>query len=247
MSENKGLYNGIATLRNVAALVSLIDRVQSRDHGLPGMAVFYGFSGFGKTTAATYAANRFQAYSVQVKSEWRAKFFCQAILRDMAIKPAHTVAPMLEQIAEHLARTGRPLIIDEADHLVNRKLVELTRDIHEASGAPVILIGEERLPQNLQQWERIHGRMLDWVAAEPAEMRDVTLLADIYARGVTLDDDMKTLLFRESKGSIRRICVNLARVAEFGRTRGKPVIAAADWGKQGFFTGEAPAPRRMVA
>ena len=46
----------IAPLRNVAALISLVERVQDRSMGLPGMAVFYGPSGWGKTTATSCSA-----------------------------------------------------------------------------------------------------------------------------------------------------------------------------------------------
>ncbi|WP_236549860.1 ATP-binding protein, partial [Profundibacterium mesophilum] len=81
--------------------------------------------------------------------------------------PKGTVSEMVEAISAELAMSDAPLLIDEADMLVKRKMIEIVRDIYEGSGAPVILIGEELLPQKLQQWERIHGRMLDWVAAQP--------------------------------------------------------------------------------
>ncbi|WP_207214001.1 hypothetical protein [Solidesulfovibrio carbinolicus] len=59
---------------------------------------------------------------------------------------------------------GRPLIIDEMDHVVERNAVELVRDLYEASRAAILLIGEKALPGKLAQWERFHGRILDWVS-----------------------------------------------------------------------------------
>jgi DNA transposition AAA+ family ATPase len=144
------LYNTVAPLRNVAALAQLIDRVKARAHGLPGMGTFYGPSGFGKTTAAIYATNRFQAVNVQVKSAWTRKKLCEAILHEMGVPPRPTVGDMVDQIAQQLALLDVPLIVDEADFLVARKMIEILRDIHEGSGAPVVLIGEELLPQKLQ-------------------------------------------------------------------------------------------------
>lgn len=247
MMDGTPLFNSVAPLRNVGALVELVDRVQKRGHGLPGMATFYGPSGFGKTTAAIYAANRFKAYQVQVKSAWTTRKLCTAILQDLAVPAARTIADMVDQIAEEIARSARPLIIDEADHLVSRNMIEIVRDIYESSGAAIILIGEELLPQKLQKWERVHGRMLDWVAAEPGDLADVTHLARIYCPGVQLDDDLKHLLLKESNASIRRICVNLDRVREFALTKGLQAVGRADWGKTGFFTGHAPTPRRIMA
>lgn len=247
MTDETPLYNTVAPLRNVAAMVSLLQRVQNRAHGLPGMAVFYGPSGWGKTTAAVYAANKFSAYQVQVKSTWTARKFCEATLADMGIKPARTIADMVDQISEELAISGKPLIIDEADHLVARRCIELARDIYESSGAPVLLIGEEELPQKLQQWERVHGRMLDWVAAQPGTITDVAHLAKIYCPKVTLAADLSEYLLKVSNKSIRRICVNLERVHEFAQTKDMQQISMKDWGRNGFFTGQAPAARRDVA
>ncbi|MFZ5749888.1 MAG: AAA family ATPase [Pseudomonadota bacterium] len=247
MADGPGVFNNVAPLRNVAALVALIERVQSRSFGLPGMATFYGPSGFGKTTAAVFAANRFQAFHVQVKSAWTTKKLTSAILTDLGVRPDRTVADMIDQISGELARSGLPLIIDEADHLVTRGVVEVVRDIYESSGATIVLIGEEGLPQKLQKWERVHGRMLDWVAAQPGDAADVTHLARIYAPGIEIAPDLREHLLQVSARSIRRICINLDRLAEFARTRGLTSVGLADWGRGDFFSGEAPHPRRDLA
>lgn len=247
MTDDRPLYNSVAPLRNVGALVELVDRVQKRGHGLPGMATFYGPSGFGKTTAAVYARNRFRASSVQVKSAWTARKLCAAILEDLGLPPARTIADMIDDIAEELAKSGPPLLIDEADQLVARKMIEIVRDIYESSGAAIVLIGEELLPQKLSKWERVHGRMLDWVGAQPGDLGDVDHLAAIYCPGVDLDGDLKSHLLKESNASIRRICVNLDRVREFALTNGLTAVSRKAWGKEGFFTGHAPAPRRISA
>jgi len=246
--KTEGYTGGsVAPLRNVAALVELITRLKTRSYGLPGMATFYGPSGYGKTTAAIYSANKFQAYHVQVLSVWTKKNLCEAILEDMGIAPAKTTANMVRQIAENLARSDRPLLIDEADHLVAKNMIEIVRDIHESSGAPVILLGEEMLPQKLERWERVHGRMLDWVAAEPGVLEDVGYLAPLYCPNVTLDGELKQRLLTESNHSIRRICNNLDHVLKFARLRNMKAVTLADWNDQSFFSGRPPAPRRIRA
>lgn len=247
MTDEPVIYNSVAPLRNVQAMVQLLDRVQSRDRDLPGMACFYGPSGYGKTTAAAYSANRTRAYWVQMKSTWTAKKLCTSILIDLGIAPARTIADQVDQISDELAKSGRPLLIDEADFLVSRGMIEVVRDIYESSKAAIILIGEEALPQKLQKWERVHGRMLDWVAAQPADLREVGILAQLRCKGVDLDEDLQRLILTASNASVRRICVNLDRVREIARTKGLSRMAKADWGKAGFFTGTAPAPRRISA
>ena len=247
MSETSHLYNSVAPLRNVTALVNLIDRVNGRQMGLPGMATFYGYSGFGKTTAAVYAANKFGALQVQVKESWTGKKLGHAILEEMGINPAKTIADMIDQIAQELLQSERVLLIDDAQYLVKRGMIGHVRDIHESCGGTIILIGEERLPQDLQKWENIHGRMLDWVPAQPACLPDVDHLAKIYCPNVTFDQAFKEHLLKASQHSIRRVCVNLGKVAEFSITKGVREVDMAAWGNRAFFACAAPAPRRELA
>ncbi|MGV6840008.1 MAG: AAA family ATPase [Planktomarina sp.] len=240
MAQETALYNTIAPLRNVSAFVVMVEQLQNRSVGLPGLGVFYGPSGLGKSTASIYAANRFNAYAVQMKSAWTGKKLCQSILREMSIEPAKTIADMVDQIAREMTMSGRPLFIDEADYLIKRKMIELVRDIYESSFAPVVLIGEANMPQNLQTWERVHGRVLSWVGAQAACLADVTQLASIYCPGVTLSDDFQAKLLAGSKNSIRRVCVNLEHAREFCATRGVDHLDAAAWGDRKFFETEAP-------
>jgi len=247
MAEEQVLYNSVAPLRNVASLMELIERVQNRSPSLPGMACFHGPSGYGKSTAATFAENKYQAVRVQVQSTWTPKKFCQVISLEMGLKPARTVCDMVDDICAQLVYLDAPLLIDEADYLVRRKMVEIARDIYEGSGASVIFIGEELLPQKLAQWERVHGRMMAWTAAEPGVMADLNHLASIYAQGVILGDNLKKVLLKASGGSIRRICTNLDAVATYAQTRGLESVSLAQWQGQDFHNGVAPSPRRLAS
>lgn len=244
MTYQQPIRNSVALLRNVVRFNQLIDRVQNRGPDLPGMACFYGPSGYGKTTAALWNANETNAYQVQVKSVWSRKHLAEAITRELGLPPGRTIAIMVDQIAEELMKTGRPLIIDEADYLMSPSMIEMIRDIYEGSQAAVILIGEERLPQKLAKWERVHGRMLDWVGAQPLDLREVGLLAEIYCPGVDLDDGLKGAVLQASNGSARRVCVNLSLLAEMARTKGVAALSSKDMSKS-FFTGNPPPPRKF--
>ncbi|MBX3504331.1 MAG: ATP-binding protein [Parvibaculum sp.] len=234
----------IAPLRNVTLLAELVERVQNRAPNLPGMATFSGPSGYGKSNAAMYAANRFRAYHVEVRSVWTRKNLCLAILHEMGLtQPANTVAGMVDQIGDQLARSQRPLLVDEADYLVKKSLIEVIRDIYEASQATVILIGEENLPSALKRWERVHGRMLDWIQAQPASLSDTRHLSKVYCPGIELADDLTAEAHAKARGSVRRVCVNLDRIREKASTLGKQRMTLADFPADAFFTGEPPAGR----
>ena len=84
----------------------------------------------------------------------------------LRIPAAKTTAANLDLICEQLAASQRPLILDEADYLVAKAgMVELVRDIYEGSQSPIMLVGEEMLPNKLKKYERFHGRVLNWLRA----------------------------------------------------------------------------------
>lgn len=242
----QSLYGNVAPLKNVAALLALIDRLENRVPGLPGMATLYGPSGRGKSTACTAATNHTTACHIEVQPLWRAKSLLEGIAKHIGVvRLAHTASKMFDQVAEVLLREQRPLLLDEADRLMKDEMIEVVRGLHEASGAPIILIGEEELPTKMLRWERMHGRMLDWVAVQPADMTDLKQLATIYAPGIEIADDLRAKILEVSRYSHRYVSNNLARVAEDAVKQGISKIAAADW-KGAFFSGEAPPPRREV-
>lgn len=245
MTTEFSSVNTIMPLRNVGLLVGLVERVSNRLNGLPGMGCFYGPSGYGKTFAAIYTANKQRAYHVQVKSVWTRKKLALTILQEMGVDPAGTIPDMVDQIGQELSMSRRPLIIDEADFLASKGMIEVLRDIYESSQGTVILIGEEMLPHKLKRWERVHGRMLDWVPAQPVSVADARHLVKPYCAGITVADDLLTRLHEASGGSVRRICVNLDRVRERAQTADIAAIDLEAWTRLGgeFFTGNPPARR----
>ena len=143
---------GVAQISNVENASIAMERLLNRKPGSPGLGVLYGFAGDGKTIASNYVCNLYRGYYVQVRSAWTRKVLLEKILAEMGVaKASGTLSQLLDQVAEQLAASGRPLVIDEADHAIKSDaLVELIRDIHDAAGnAAILLVGEEQMPQKL--------------------------------------------------------------------------------------------------
>lgn len=232
-----------APLTNVALFLELAQRVAARHRQLPGMAVWYGPSGYGKTKSATYGANAVRAHYIECGSTWTQAKFTRALATELGIPAQGTVADLVERVIVSLKISRRPLIIDEFDHVVSRKYVELVREIHDQSGAAIILIGEEMLPHKLKTWERFHNRVLDWQPAQPCGGDDARRLAAMYAPGVSIADDLLAKIVAASGGRPRRIAVNLDRLRETAALEGWKAVDAATWGARPLFSGEPPARR----
>ena len=237
----------VAPLKNVSALVTLVTTLQARGRGLPGLGVGSSPSGYGKTIAAQYCQNELGCRYVEYRSFWTAKTFCEMLLAELGNQRPHgTLSKMMVEIGERMGDTpDRILIIDEADQLVDRGNIELVRDIYETTSVPVILIGEELLPQKLEAFERGRDRVLDWVLVQRCDLDDTRALAALVCRGMTLADDLLDAVRRDGEGRARRIVVSLNSIKTFGQTNNLSQLDLKSYGGA-IFTGAAPRRTRGV-
>lgn len=238
--------NRPAPLKNVAAFSTLITKVVERPLHLPGLACFSGPSGLGKSRSAVYGANKYQAAYVECDQFTTAKSLLTMILRELGVqRPKGTVPDLIEQAVN--AMTGnvrRPVIVDEAHHIAAKRFVDVLRTLHDKSAAPVILIGEETLPKQLEQFERVHNRMLSWVQAVPCDAEDFAILAKMVCPEVGIAADLAQAMLAATRGNTRRIIVNIAEAEQKARQAGLAKIDLAAFGGAGAIVGlKAPLPR----
>lgn len=227
-----------APLKNVALASKAVERAMNRAANLPGLVALTAPSGFGKSMAASYCANKYDGVLVECRSFFTRKVFAEQVLREMGIKPERTVGEMMLQIAEQLNLSGRPLLLDEMDHLVDTRVLEIVRDLHDMSRATILMIGEEQFGRKLlRRSERMHNRVLEWVTAQPASREDCKLLAQFYC-DVPIADDWLDHVRTTCRGVTRYICVNIDGAREMARSKGWDKIDLAKWGKHDIYGGE---------
>jgi len=227
----------VAPLANVSLCTGAVERAMQRLGHLPGMVCMYGPAGWGKSKAATYVSLKHRGYYIQCQETWNSRAILHYILQTMGIPPKQRVWEMAEQACEQLAKSGRPLIVDELDKLVEKKSVELIRDLYEGSGAVILLIGEQGVYDKLKRWERFHRRVLEWVQAVPVDIEDAAHLRRLYHPEVAFADDLLNRITEVSDGSAGRVCLNLAQVATFAADVGLDSVSMKDWGSREFLVG----------
>lgn len=243
MAQNMNTGNSIQPLHNVAALATLVKRMEGRTVGAPGLAAFHGPPGFGKSYACAYAAASLGCIHISVQSLWTKKTLLTVLLRELSIVPHKTMAEMFMQINEALITAGRTLLIDEADYAIDRGMIEIIRDMQDGSDVPIILVGMEQMPQKLRKWELVDSRVYAYLGAEPTDIDDARLLAKVYANGLQLDDALLARVVAETKGSARRITNNFGYIREQARLEGITEMTLKAWGNRPFHNSEAPKPR----
>lgn len=236
----------LAEISNVVLILDAVESIQNRGLNLPGMATFYGHSGLGKSMAASFvAAKRKNVAYVEIKSVWTKKSFLENVCKEMGLNPSRTCSSMVEQIAQEMAMRDILLIIDEFDYLVDKKAVEVVKDILESSDGSILLIGEENLPQKIDKYEHFSNRILGHFAAQPASLDDAKTLMEFYEPDVEIDDALLMRIVKETNGCIRRIVVNISQITEKVKQKGKDSITAKEWQKEDLSLGKAPKRRRV--
>ena len=237
-----------APLSNMTGCKQLVQELQALPPHLPRMGGFYGPTGIGKSVAAAYTSAQTNAVFVRVTSTSTAKWLCEKLLLDLGEPRARgTLASLTDQVCDLLLDAGRPVIIDEADHVVTRRFVELFRDIHDRSEAVILFIGEEHLSDRMAEWERVHNRV-KFVPASLPTAAEVLTLRDFYGRpDVRVADDLALHFCERCNNSLRRLAMNLHEATEVALKQGLAEIDLAKWGQRPVMTGRVDHVLRQVA
>ena len=237
------MRNKLAPTKNVGALQLAFEALSSRDHGVPGMGLVYGYTGAGKTTSIAWLVGRTGGVYVRANSGWTPTSMLAKIMTELGAAPMQRRAAMLEYITEKLGQTERPLFVDEADYLLHDgSMLESLRDIHDLTGLPVVLIGMANIEKKLVHRPQLARRISHWVEFQRSDLADARILAETVCE-VELDDELLATLHAEAKGSIGLMTVGLARIESLAKGSGWKKVTAGLWGNRALFLGNSPAER----
>lgn len=234
------MRNKLALVKNVAALQLAYESLASRDLGIPGMALVYGYTGAGKTTGVTWLVNRTRGVYVRAAATWTPSTMLGRIMAELGAAALNRSAQMVDHIVGALTEQQRPLFVDEADYLLgNVKMLETLRDIHDLSGVPVVLIGMEGIERRLVHRPQLARRISHWVEFLPSDLDDARTLATTVCE-VALDDELLQRLHQESGGSMGLMAVGMARIEALAKANGWAQVSGEQWGDRKLFMGGAP-------
>lgn len=131
-----------------------------------GIGLVYGPSGTGKTKTAEAAHRMFSGsvYIRVIQSTRRAPGFVYALGTKLGLTRLSSLQVMQPRVIETLSGSGRPIIIDEAQEL-NETGMLAVRDIHDAAGVPIILLGTVDVRKKVDDSSQWYGQMASRVIA----------------------------------------------------------------------------------
>lgn len=204
--------------RNVVEFRNALLLLEDTQEGQPGIGVVWGQAGRGKTVCAREYAVRTHAVYLRVMEDWTPRAMLAALCRELNGSEPHSTHQCKRIACEELERQGRTVLIDEADRLPVG-LVEHWRDIHDVSGAPIVLIGEEVLFPTLASRRRLWSRVTQTVEFRPITSEDIILFG-LKAADLRLDPDAAARIAARSHGDFRLVWTDTQALEQMARASG---------------------------
>lgn len=228
-----------AIVKNISKLQEAFDAAMYRDSAVEGMVVVHGKTGAGKTTAISWLVtqlknNEINPIFIEASPAWSLKAMLADICRACEIEPKGSAADLAAIVKDQMLM-GRPLFIDEVDHLflpgqdTTLRMVEQIRSLYDFSKTPVVLIGMDKLERKLKGREQLYRRVFQWVEFQDLDAADLRVLADTLLE-IPVADDFLAMLVDKTGGRVGRIVLGLAQAERRAKGNKWDLIDLDRWG-----------------
>lgn len=191
--------------KNVRKLYKLADTLLEKDNGTPGLGLFYGAPGLGKSVAATHMHVQKNYVYLRAKTPWTVKWFLNDLLHELNEKEMGRTKDAYNRLVEVLSREPRLIIIDEVDHMLHdSKIIETMRDIHDESGNCFLLIGMQNIERKLKGFPHLYSRFADVIRAKPIRRDGILEISEKLVELPVLKETAEQL-YELTNGELRKI------------------------------------------
>jgi DNA transposition AAA+ family ATPase len=148
---------------------------------------------------------------------WSPRGMLAAICREVDGTEPRTASGCKDRLIDAFSRSRRMVLVDEADRLKRVEMIEHLRDVHDLTGAPIALIGEEHLHAMISGRRRLWSRVTQSVVFGPITVEDIILFAG-KAAALKMQPDAAGEVAKRSGGDFRLIYLDVRDLERMGRT-----------------------------
>ena len=173
------MKNVFAPIRNVKLFLNVATSLESRDAGVPGLALVWGSRGLGKTRAALWYVAKNGAIYIRAKTKWSDSWMLQEIAVELGLSfgTRPTLKTLFEGVANNLKERPRLIVIDEIN-ICSLSCLSTIRDLHDVSDNPFLLVGHEGVLQRLKPIGPLFDRFLYISEFKPFNHEDLKDFAE---------------------------------------------------------------------
>lgn len=210
---------------NVSTFRSAIRTVEDTVKGQPGLVVVCGRAGRGKTMSTqNYHAIHGGIY-LRAWEGWTQTAFLQALCFEVCGLRPRSANNCKRKIMENIDREAQTIFVDEADRL-NIGRIEDLRDIHDETGAPIVIVGEEEIIGLLGERRRIWSRVTQQVEFGPVVDEDVALFG-LDAADLDIDAVACRQIVQKADGDFRLVRNIIQALEQAATARETQIVTSA--------------------
>lgn len=200
---------------NVKRFITMMNNLQNRAEGVPGMGLVYGEPGLGKTQTINWWAFKNNAILVRCTQLMSARWLLSEILEEMGEIYGYKISDCFKLVVRNLLVNPQIIIIDEVDYLtIDSRAVETLRDIHDKTNVPIVLVGMINAKSRLKNFNHLYDRLSEIVKFEKFSKNDIK----------TIVQELSEVEMTEC--AIRYIYTNLNRFRQIVKAINKAEIIA---------------------
>ncbi len=210
---------------NVKNFVELMNNLIDKSNEVPKMGLVYGDPGLGKTRVAVWWANRNDAVYVRAQNNMTSHGILEKVVEELGEAPSKKSTDLMKQCIAHLRLNPQVIIIDEVDYLIGRfKTIETLRDLHDLTGAPVVLIGMQEAKTKLGKFRHLYDRISEIVEFKTFSKDDMEVIVEELSE-IKITDEAKEIFFEKSN-RFRQAIKGIATLENLAKTNGLNKIDA---------------------
>lgn len=217
-----------ATTSNSIAFDEAVRALAGRGAREASWLLLCGAAGHGKTALARHYAGEEGGLYLRAKAHWTQAAFLAELAAGLGQVPEGRNAANFDLAARALTARPRPLVVDEVDHVLDRRqTLECLRDLSDVTGASIVIVGMEEAERRLKRFPQVYSRISQVVRTKP-QARDfvAAILSDLC--DVAVEDGVAEVVLAQTGGHLREILDAIATIEAIGRRQGgDPLVTAA--------------------
>lgn len=165
--------------KNVKGFINLIHNLKNKPDNISKIGLVYGNAGLGKTKTAIYLSIKFDTIYIRTTNKMTTKWLLEEIAKELDEIPRFYTADIFRQCVNTLKNKPQMIIVDEIDYLlVDFKTIETLRDLHDETGAPIILVGMQLAKYKLKKHNHLFDRISETYNFTEFEYSDIKQITE---------------------------------------------------------------------
>lgn len=202
--------------KNVVNFVSLMNELQNLPPNIPKMALVYGDYGLGKSETIKWWTFKNDCVYVRATQGMSIRWLLSEIAEEIGEEPFWHSKETFELIENHLFNNPKTIIIDEVDYLIEKKTIEVLRDIHDRTDCPLVLVGMDQVDKKLSRFPHLVDRIYKKFKFETYDTNDIKKIFSELSEIPITDDGLEYLATRTNQ--FRKIVKLVNRVEKLAKT-----------------------------